>query len=129
MGARAPALTGFSRARGPQCAVFAHWGGTPSISVAIADPGQTIAFRSAWSCDWLNPLGDPLALSQACASRAWASSQYLFQKATVITLSWPQVIQVKPFWSYLGTNTQWPPQLPGLALAPPCRVTSHTSWV
>ena len=35
--------------------------------------------------------------------------------------------QVKPFWSYLGTNTQWPPQLPGRAFAPPFCTTSHTS--
>ena len=36
-----------------------------------------------------------------------------------MVFNWPQVMQVKPFWSYLGTKTQWPPQLPFLALAPP----------
>src|ERR1039458_3835084 len=86
-----------------------------------------MAFRSA--CNWASskPLGAPLAVSQSWPSSVWASSQYFFQKASVMVFNWPQVMQVKPCWSYLGTKTQCPPQLPFLALAPPWGTTSHTS--
>src|ERR1035438_1539309 len=95
---------------------------------AFCDP-YTIAFRSASNWVWSKPLGEPLALIQFCPNSVCASSQYFIQNASVMVFNWPQVMQVKPCWSYLGTKTQCPPQLPGLEFAPPLGTTSHTPWV
>jgi hypothetical protein len=55
--------------------------------------------------DWSKPAGEPFTVCQFWPSRVWASSQYFFQKARVTVFCWPQVMQVKPLASYLGTKT------------------------
>src|ERR1017187_4081023 len=131
-----PRHYGSTRMQGSPLGIKPSWGsvmGGPAVvwtrcgPVRLAQP-YLIACRSV--CNWasLNPGGDPFAPSQSCPSSVWASSQYSFQNASVIVCNCPQVMQVKPFSSYLGTKTQWPPQLPFAALSPPSGTTSQTSW-
>src|SRR5206468_4840191 len=93
----------------------------------LACPGYLIRPRSVCSAAWSKPFGAPLVLSQFCPKSVCASSQYFFQNASVMVFGFPHVMQVKLFSSYFGTNTQWPPQLPFRASAPPLCTTSHTS--